>query len=82
MRTIFGVALLGLSWAVGMMALTIGLDDLLLGRLNALFIWAGAVMTAMATTTLAEDITEYLSQRRNLLPACCPRQPIPSRWFC
>jgi hypothetical protein len=76
MRTIFGVALLGLSWAVGMGALLIGLDDVLSGaRLNGLFLWTGTVMTSTITVELAEEAANWMSKSASksvaLLPPRC-----------
>jgi hypothetical protein len=76
MRTIFGVALLGLSWAVGMGALLIGLDDVLSGaRLNGLFLRT-TVMTSTITVELAEEAANWMSKSASksiaLLPPRCP----------
>jgi hypothetical protein len=81
MRTILGLTLLGLSWAIGMGALMIGLDDLLFGvRLNGLFIWAGAVVTATITVELAEEAASWMSKSASKsvqsLPPRCPTPPV------
>jgi hypothetical protein len=58
MRQIIGTLLLGLAWLIGMGAFMIGLDDLLFGaKLNALFLWSGAVVTSTVTVELAESVT-------------------------
>jgi hypothetical protein len=67
MRTILGLTLLGLSWAIGMSMLMLALDDLLLGRLNLWFLWAGAVIASTLTVTAAEDIADWIARRRAAL---------------
>jgi|GraSoiStandDraft_39_1057311.scaffolds.fasta_scaffold396618_1 hypothetical protein len=63
MRYIAGVGMLAVTWLIGMSTLMIGLDDLLFGaRLNALFLWSGAVVASTITAELAEEAGEWMGQ--------------------
>jgi hypothetical protein len=79
MRTILGLALLGLSWLIGMGMLVLALDDLLFhARLNGWFFWAGAVIAGTITAELAEEVGSYrhsASKSVALLPPCCHAGP-------
>jgi hypothetical protein len=75
MRAILGMTLLGLSWAIGMGMLVLALDDLLLGRLNLWFLWAGAVMAV--TVELAEGAAARLFREPNPTPKSA--RPLPPR---
>jgi hypothetical protein len=58
MRQIIGTLLLAVTWLIGMGALVVALDDLLFAaKLNALFIWSGAVLASTITVELAESVT-------------------------
>jgi len=82
MRATLGIALLGLSWLIGMSMLVLALDDLLFqAKLDGLFLWAGAVVTATIAVEFAEEIAEWWPRKASksvvpLPPRClAPRAP-------